>query len=118
MTQRLIRLFATDPEDRAMPGSAIGNVSGWHAIGLSLRDTGRAAADDVVQALPAAAPRTVGGSIRPVSSPEGGPADRRKRRKANNMIRSAALPITNGLQSRADDFCSARRPDWSEDGWS
>jgi hypothetical protein len=83
------------------PDSAIGNASGWPEIDLSLLDAGRgtagAAVDDVGQAPPATRQRTVGGSIRPVMAPEGGPADLRKLRKPNNMIRSAALPITNGL---------------------
>ena len=59
-----------------MPDSAIGNAGGWPEIDLSLRDTGRGAtgapADEVVQALPAAGQRTVGGSIRLVSPPRGG----------------------------------------------
>ena len=126
MTQRPDTRCFIDLEDRAMPDFAIGNASGWPEIDLSLRDTGRRAVprtagapvDDVVQALPAAGQRTAGGSIRPVLAPERGAAGLRKLRKPNNMIRSAASPITNGLQSRADDFCSTRRPDWSEDGWS
>jgi hypothetical protein len=124
MTKRPDTRCFMDPEDRSMPDSAIGNASGWPEIDLSLLDTIRGAAgapvDDVVQALPAACQRTLGGSIRPFSPPRGGPADRRKRRKPNNMTRTAASPMTNGLQSRTGRFllASCRRPDRSEGGWS
>ena len=85
-----------------MPDFAIGNARSRLEIDLSLLDTGRGAVPAfAIDLMPR--PRRDWAAD---SGLKGGPADRRKRRKPNNIIRPAASLISNGLQSERDESCS------------